>query len=403
MCDASIAGMASRRLSSRTLFRRSSIPLLSSILLLSGAALTACDSPLDCEGDACSGTSTGEGGGGGTTTTTSSTSSTSSTGEEEQPCTVDAAFDRFVDIPPALQPPFDPAAEIHVHGHDDEVAARQILIDAGWGETLPTSVPLDVTPALEDLEGLSEPESVEAWQSSYGTLIYVLSPEVPNGRAVIVHQGHASYEARWSGGVGTLIDHLLAQGFTVAAMQMPLRGWNTGEWDSHAEIIADLGDAALAQFVGPVIEVVNRLEDEFEDISMVGLSGGGWTTVLAAAIDVRIKRSAPVAGSLPIRFRDAYKEKVCAYFAGDEQDDFSFYDAWTYEDLYVLGASAGRRQVQINNQYDPCCFYGMSSSLYAPLVSEAASGAWGFHLDSSHKSHKISEEARGVIDALLSP
>ena len=36
---------------------------------------------------------------------------------------------------------------------------------------------------------------------------------------------------------------------------------------------------------------------------MIGLSGGGWTTTVAAAIDPRVGLSIPVAGSLPFDMR----------------------------------------------------------------------------------------------------
>jgi hypothetical protein len=36
---------------------------------------------------------------------------------------------------------------------------------------------------------------------------------------------------------------------------------------------------------------------------MLGLSGGGWTTTLAAAIDPRIEVSFPTAGSTPFSFK----------------------------------------------------------------------------------------------------
>ncbi len=37
----------------------------------------------------------------------------------------------------------------------------------------------------------------------------------------------------------------------------------------------------------------------YDHIVMLGLSGGGWTTTLAAAVDARIALSMPVAGSVP--------------------------------------------------------------------------------------------------------
>ena len=37
----------------------------------------------------------------------------------------------------------------------------------------------------------------------------------------------------------------------------------------------------------------------YKHIVMAGLSGGGWTTTISAAIDPRITLSMPIAGSMP--------------------------------------------------------------------------------------------------------
>jgi len=372
--------------------------------LIPSLALAACDSGSAGPG---AGTSMTGGAGGEHTTPFGGAQGGDGGGEDGggedggAPCTVNGDFDRFTEIPPALLPPFDPATEIRVHDPELEAFARHLLIDVGFGGQLPSGLPLSIPPVLEDLEGLTEYASAEAWQSSYDTRMYLLHPLVPNDRAVIVHQGHVNYDGRFGAGIGALIDHLLDQGFTVAVLQMPARGWNTGKWDSHAEIIETLGEKALSELVGPVIEMVNLLHGEYVDVSMTGHSGGGWTTVLAAAVDPRITRSVPVSGSLPLRFQDAYIHEVCTYMTADEQEDFGFYEALTYEDLYLLGATAGRRQLQINSQNDNCCFYGVSSDLYIPLVTQAASGSWSFHLDSTHWGHKVSADAMVAIDAFL--
>src|ERR1041385_7687309 len=84
---------------------------------------------------------------------------------------------------------------------------------------------------------------------------------------------------------------------------------------------------------------------------MVGLSGGGWTTTLYAAIDPRIRKSFPVAGSIPLYlYSDHYQTDA-------EQSRPELYSLAGYPDLYVLGSSGiGRKQVQILNHSDSCCF-----------------------------------------------
>ena len=85
---------------------------------------------------------------------------------------------------------------------------------------------------------------------------------------------------------------------------------------------------------------------------MIGISGGGWTTTLCAAIDTRIKHSYPVAGTLPI-----YLRSECFRNWGDYEQSLP--------GLYMMGSnSTGRKQFQILNQYDECCFGGIKYRTY---------------------------------------
>ena len=85
---------------------------------------------------------------------------------------------------------------------------------------------------------------------------------------------------------------------------------------------------------------------------MVGLSGGGWTTNLISALDDRIKYSFNVAGSIPLYYRERGS-------IGDIEQYLPqlYRDIAGYPDLYILGAfGKGRKQVQILNRQDDCCF-----------------------------------------------
>src|SRR5206468_1063956 len=70
--------------------------------------------------------------------------------------------------------------------------------------------------------------------------------------------------------------------------------------------------SVLKFFLEPVATCLHYLKtrsaaDDFpvyQDFSMAGLSGGGWTTTVYAAIDPTIKYSFPVAGSIPLHLRD---------------------------------------------------------------------------------------------------
>ena len=182
--------------------------------------------------------------------------------------------------------------------------------------------------------------------------MYLLHPvDTRNAkRLAIVSHGHADYVNRFNAGVGTLIDHLLGNGFTVLSMEMPLFGWNTngfydapgheGWWTppNHDALVHALegshGKSAMRFFIEPVVQGINhfvRTCPDYADVSMIGLSGGGWTTVLAAAVDPRIKTSVSVSGSMPIYARRYYPGSM-----GDAEQLLSalYQDRASYLDLY---------------------------------------------------------------------
>jgi len=69
------------------------------------------------------------------------------------------------------------------------------------------------------------------------------------------------------------------------------------EWFRQWE---EQGDSPLRYFMEPTYLTVNYAKAAgYEQIYMAGLSGGGWSTTFAAAIDKRIDASFPIAGSLP--------------------------------------------------------------------------------------------------------
>lgn len=60
---------------------------------------------------------------------------------------------------------------------------------------------------------------------------------------------------------------------------------------------------ALQNTIAPcLLFCVRRQTLGYKHVVMMGLSGGGWTTTLAAALDHRISLSTPVAGSIPCDF-----------------------------------------------------------------------------------------------------
>lgn len=170
-------------------------------------------------------------------------------------------------------------------------------------------------------------------------------------------------------------------------------------------------------FLEPVVQGVNHflMTNPGADVTMIGISGGGWTTHMAAAVDSRIKRSFPVAGSLPLYARefspgsagDVEQFHPALYGETDADGDgvtdtASGIASWL--EIYALGGCGdGRQQIQILNLRDPCCFNGDVFKTYADfvpaLVRNLGKGEWGFYSDANDR-HWISSN---VINQVVEP
>jgi hypothetical protein len=155
------------------------------------------------------------------------------------------------------------------------------------------------------------------------------------------------------------IGALLAKGFSVLAMLMPVD--DAGRVCPHDRMfeLKYAEGSAFKLFLEPVAVCLNYLrtgsaEDSFPhymEYDMVGLSGGGWTTTAYSAIDPSIHTSIPVSGSLPLYMR------FPGYPDDAEQRWPGFYGIAGYLDLYIMGSyGQGRKQVQVLNRKDDCCF-----------------------------------------------
>jgi dienelactone hydrolase len=243
---------------------------------------------------------------------------------------------------------------------------------------------------------------------------FVLYPARPNlHKVVIVHHGHGCDlldRGEHPVHLEFAIRKLVAAGYTVAAMRMPLyqSPAHCGASRAHDKLF-DLRPRAgspVQYFMEPIARTVNYLvahHSELEEIDMIGLSGGGWTTTVYAAIDPRIVKSIPVAGTLPLYLRGAH------YNHDLEQYVASLYRVAGYQDLYVLGAAGnGRLQLQILNRYDDCCFGEKQHTVGQPPYTEAirqyqhdvqntlhqiGTGAFALHLDESAHYHQISTDS----------
>ena len=247
-------------------------------------------------------------------------------------------------------------------------------------------------------------------EMEYGinSISYLFIPEKSNEKLILYHQGHGG---DFILGKNT-IQFFLDRNFTVLASTMPLVGMNNQpivEIDgfgkikliSHEQLkfleVNNFNPMKL--FLDPIQINLTFLDKEydFDQYSMVGLSGGGWITVVYSAIDERISNSFSVAGSMPFYLRVDERD------IGDyEQTNIDLYRNVNYLELYILSASGdGRKHVQIFNKNDPCCYPGNGYETYEFVIkdkiSQLGQGNFQIFVDNTHNEHKISDVALDYI------
>jgi hypothetical protein len=230
-------------------------------------------------------------------------------------------------------------------------------------------------------------------------------------KLAVHHGGHGTQLADPS-----LLSKLWSDGWSVLYVNMPLEGGNArpivqhpkfGNFQllSHAHLqLVDLAGYSLLQvFMQPIVEALNKATEEarMDRVAMVGFSGGGWATTLYAALDKRIDVSVQIAGSLPMFLRNAAPFKSL----GDAEQIYPPLLAIVdYLDLYVMATDGGRKQLQILNKRDPCCFRGEQAEIYVSSVRSAShgvGGAWNLWVDDSHAKHAVSAAAEDRVLSFL--
>lgn len=316
-------------------------------------------------------------------------------------------------------PPLKIDQLVEINTKDDVDRLRGRLIRIIWGndaldtDKQPDLIENDIVDPefsnLPNLQGIDRLTTKMAW--GLDSVAYHFIPETGNNELAIYCQGHL-------GGFHLghdVIARLLQQGYAVIAMSMPLKGMNSKPVvdvegigrlkiadHNYLEFIKPPKGHVLQYFVDGPLTFVNYAMKyhSYSRISMLGISGGGWTTTVYAAIDPRVARSYPVAGSEPITIRSMKSDSNWGDF---EQIAPEVYTSINYLEMYLLGSSGpGRKQLQILNKYDPCCFGGDLYRLYehdiTQRVASLGSGAFEVYQDASHREHKISTDA---IDRIL--
>ena len=302
----------------------------------------------------------------------------------------------------------------------DVTRLRNNLIRFVWGDQgLPTSLPDSIVKDFPDslYDNISSLRGIDRlnlhMEFGIESCVYLFHPKSANHKVVLYHQGHRGDFVNGKKQINMFLDH----GYTVAALSMPLLGMNNQPnvnlprfgilhltSHDHLKFLQPEYGHPVKFFIEPVVITINYLENvlNMSDIAMVGISGGGWTTTLTAAVDARIRSSFPVAGSYPIFLRSNSKRDWGDY----EQSIPELYRIANYPELYILGASGtNRKQLQILNQFDSCCFAGIKWETYKDIiitrVQNLGAGEFDLYLDDSHDQHMISDPVMSVILAEL--
>lgn len=291
-----------------------------------------------------------------------------------------------------------------------------------------SGIPTTSTPANVQTQGMDQrvydvpnQTAVEGlvWNHDlgYASAHFHWTPTTPNGSLVIYCQGHSYPGDRYGAsgeiasflGLGYHVVEIAMPGYWPNSYTFPDAGVARSGADNHFWMAdfdaAGFTKAMLRSFVEPPIFALNYLLDShrFDNIVMAGLSGGGWTTTLLAAVDRRINLSFPIAGTLPLNLRQPRD-------IGDWEQEAArpWHSYLDYRTQYALGGlGRHRRQLQILHHTDSCCFsYDPVAAQVDAYVAEVSSvlgddGNFALWVDAGPE-HAVSATAIARIHADVS-
>lgn len=167
-------------------------------------------------------------------------------------------------------------------------------------------------------------------------------------RIVLIHQGHGGLEANRT---DVLATRLAICGFDLLYLNMPLIGENTGPPfpspdGQHESLCGHEGMGGFAtEQLNPLSLLLNQIstglqqaeeinQAAYDDISMCGVSGGGYLTTLYASLDTRIKYSISISGTRPHLLRWRFDR------AWEDDESQSIFSICPLHNMYVLASVA---------------------------------------------------------------
>ncbi len=189
-------------------------------------------------------------------------------------------------------------------------------------------------------------------------------------KLLIYNQGHKGNPYNFDYFIN-IKEHYKQKGFDIMSLSMSNMGYNEEsvsfplidlESDQHA-IYHKFYDEKypnkkpLSLMLSGNYYLIKKILSDYayEEIYMIGVSGGGWYTTFLSSIIPEIKTSYSFAGTFPLVLR-IFEDK------GDwEQSESRIFEKIDYWDLYLLSTidqfnKQNRKHFQVYNKDDPCCF-----------------------------------------------
>ena len=312
---------------------------------------------------------------------------------------------------------FDTSSIIGIETREDINYRKTSLIKYIWKDQMPTKLPTSIEENFidenfNDVKNLKQLDKITIeMEHGVNSIAYFFIPHESNNKLIIYHHGHAGDFVLEK----NTVTFFLNNGYSILAFNMPLKGMNNQpvietsdfgpvKFISHKQfpLLESSKFSPIKYFVEPIALSLNFIDQnyDYDDYYMVGISGGGWTTVLYSAIDQRVSQSYSIAGSYPLHLR--YEAKNLGDY---EQNNPNIYRISNYLELYTMSSFGNdRKLVQLFIYNDPCRFqaelyekFPYGNAIQDRLEILGDEGKFSVFLDNSTNQHEISDHALGLI------
>lgn len=296
--------------------------------------------------------------------------------------------------------------EIHITDESSANSLRSTLIAEVFnGSGLPTTTPTITTGVSGNLHicesaDITDFSSIDKYSfaktdvdgftwTNVGYLLHTSA--TPNNKLIINIQGHISDS---DAAHEDYMSQALALGYDVYFCALPVASNDNTETNptvtgqsttGHDQIkTGGLDDGtynALELFLFDKIAAVNEFENDYDEIYMNGISGGGWCTTMCAALDTRISKAVAVRGYKPRSFRDIVTDREGDYEQGGSMftqvrttaNVYNSFSAVSFIDLVIMATTGNRIFHSTSHRLDDCCFVGLTYDYWTGTAAAIAS------------------------------